>query len=123
MRKFVLITAIVLATASAQAGERSLTLATGDTNSAVTPAPATDAKVAQASPAVEPPKYIERPAVVETKPPPVAAQPVVAQPAAQPASPSVAQTASAPRVQKPRGKRMWTEARIIHELHRHGIYW
>jgi hypothetical protein len=27
------------------------------------------------------------------------------------------------RAEKPRRKRYWNEARIIGELHRHGIYW
>jgi hypothetical protein len=28
-----------------------------------------------------------------------------------------------PKVEKPKRKRMSTEARVIYELHRHGIYW
>jgi hypothetical protein len=127
MRKFIMITAIVLASASAQAADRSLTLAGSDAS----PAPAADTaktaeapKLAETPPATEAPKYVERPAAVETRPaPPAVAQPVAAPPIAEPAKPVAQKTASAPKVEKPRRRRYWTEARIIHELHRHGIYW
>jgi outer membrane biosynthesis protein TonB len=123
MRKFILITAMVLVSASAHAGgQRSLTLASSDepAKSVETQAPDTtpaDTKPAEATP-TEAPKYIERPAVTDTQP---ATQ-------CQPAAPT---TADAPKVtprqvattEKPKRRHQSTEGRIISELHRHGIYW
>jgi len=106
MRKFILITAMVLASASAQAASRSLTLA-----ESTTPAVAAPAETPKAT---EAPKYVDRPALVEPK---------AVQPNAQPATPVAENTASAPKAEKPRRQRYWTEGRIIGELHRHGIYW
>ena len=66
MRKFILIAGFVLASAAAQAGDRSLSLGGIETQAAPAPAKAMDAsKSAQAA---EAPKYVERPAVVEPKP-------------------------------------------------------
>ena len=63
------------------------------------------------------PKYVERPAAVETKSEPAKTE----QPkAAESTKPVAEKTAKA---DKPRKKRYWNEARIINELHRHGIYW
>jgi hypothetical protein len=121
MRKFILITAMVLVSATAHAGQRSLTLASSDEQAksvetkAVEPKPA-DAP-AEAAPA-ETPKYVERPAVVDT------------QPATQ-CQPAASTNADAPRVapketttaEKPKRRHQSTEARIISELHRHGVYW
>ena len=65
MRKFILIAGFVLASAAAQAGDRSLSLGGIETQAAPAPARATDtSKSAQAA---EAPKYVERPAVVEPK--------------------------------------------------------
>jgi hypothetical protein len=109
MRKFVLIAAMVVMSTTAQAGQsRSLTLASADQPAASTePAKATEV----ATPA-ETPKFVERPSAVGTTTAPV-------QPKADTATP-VRQTAKA---DKPKHKKYWTEARIIGELHRHGIYW
>ena len=122
MRKFMLITAMVLVSATAHAGQRSLTLASSDEpaksveTKAVEPKPA-DVRPAEAAPA-EAPKYVERPAVVDT------------QPATQ-CQPAGSTTTDAPKVtpkdvataEKPKRRHPSTEARIISELHRHGIYW
>ncbi|SDI72905.1 MULTISPECIES: hypothetical protein [Bradyrhizobium] len=127
MRKFILIAGFVLASATAQAGERSLSLAGSDVLAAPASAPAKIAdapKTAEApqaveAPKVEAPKYIERPAAVEPKAEtPKAETAKVEQTATESAKP--AKTAKA---DKPRHKRYWTEGRIISELHRHGIYW
>jgi hypothetical protein len=132
MRKFILITTMVLVSATAQAGEsRGLILASNDEPAAATPAPATDVKAAdtkaadtkpadtkpvdvkpaEAQPA-ETPKYVDRPAVVDTK---------TRQSADQ------CPCADAPRdtvkTVKPKRRHESTEARVIYELHRHGIYW
>lgn len=145
MRKYILIAGFVLASAAAQAGDRSLSLAGGETTATTAPAKVADgprtAELPQAveasrveAPSTEPskaeaPKYIERPAVVEPKAEaPKAAAPKAAtveaeQPTAEPAKPAARKTASTSKSEKPRRKRYWTEARIIRELNRHGIYW
>jgi hypothetical protein len=104
MRKFILIAAMVLVSATAQAGvKRGLTMAANDEQPA-----ATD----QAKPA-ETPKYVERPAAVTP-----AAQTTAAEPSKPVADKDIAAKAG-PR----KHKRSLTEARVIYELHRHGIYW
>jgi hypothetical protein len=133
MRRFVLIAAMVLVSATAQAGQsRSLTLASAEQPAASTePAaaqttniPTTKAQTAQtadtetpAAASSETPKFVERPAAVDT----TTTTPVP--PKADAAKP-VAQTAKSDnKADKPKHKKYWTEARIIGELHRHGIYW
>ena len=106
MRKFVLIAAMVLASASAQAaGSRGLTLASNDE-----PAATAQAAPAPAAAPADAPKYVERPSAADTKAP---EQPKVD-----------AKTDSRPvvRAEKKRHHES-TEARVIYELHRHGIYW
>jgi outer membrane biosynthesis protein TonB len=135
MRKSILIAAMVLvSSAAAEAGpSRSLTLASNDPPAAAQPTKAveptkaaeplktvepTKAVEAPAAPAAatETPKFVERPAAVEPCPP-------AGQPAADAkqldTKPVATQT---PKAAKPKHKG-WTEARIIGELHRHGIYW
>ena len=69
MRKFIFIAGFVLASAAAQAGDRSLSLGGIETKPAPAPAKAMDAsKTAEVPQAAEAPKYVERPAVVEPKP-------------------------------------------------------
>ena len=130
MRKFILITAMVLASATAQAGERSLTLGS---DNAATAAPAASApaqmveapKVSETTaPAAtaETPKYVERPALVEPK----AEQPKTEDSKLDQSygQPAPAKAASAPKPRRTaQHQRYWTEGRIIGELHRHGIYW
>jgi uncharacterized membrane protein len=109
IRKLILIASMILASATAHAGSsRSLTMAANDEPAASQP------KAAEPATATEAPKYVERPAVVETK---------ADEPKAEPAKPVAEKTASAPKVEKPKRKRYWNEARIINELHRHGVYW
>jgi outer membrane biosynthesis protein TonB len=132
MRKFILIAGFVLASAAAQAGERSLSLSGSDVLAA--PAPVTKAvdpsKTAEAPQAVDAPKsdapkYIERPAEVEPKvETPKAETPKAATPKVeQTTTTEPAKPVKTARAEKPRRKRYWNEARIIGELHRHGIYW
>src|ERR1700688_2720674 len=103
MRNLILVAAISLATATvANAGpSRSLSLAANETEQPVSEQPQTEQK------ADAPPGAVERPKLVvpqeQTKPPLVADKP------AEPA--------------KPKKKRSSTQARVIYELHRHGIYW
>jgi hypothetical protein len=118
MRRFILITAMVLVSATAHAGgERSLTLASSDEPAKSVETKAVDTKPAEATPA-EAPNYVERPAAVDT------------QPATQ-CQPPASATADAPKAtakqiataDKPKHRHPSTEARVISELHRHGIYW
>ncbi|ANW05116.1 hypothetical protein [Bradyrhizobium icense] len=148
MRKLILIAGFVLASAAAQAGDRSLSLGGIESPRASAPAKAVDApKTAEAPP--EPPKYVERPAIEPKTEAPkteapkaetpradtnkaAAARPKAARvyrPAAAasvnaaPARPAFRRTASMSRSMKPRRRHHWLEARIVRELHRHGIYW
>jgi hypothetical protein len=152
MRKFILIAGFVLVSAAAQAGDRSLSLAGGETQAAPAPARATDAS--KSAEAAEAPRYVERPAAVEpkaetTKPETTrseTARSETGRPAAsygqrmkhRPAGmqryanrpPSAgAGGASARRaamMQRGAGQhrmRLGIRARIIMALHRHGIYW
>ena len=127
MRKFILVAAMLLASASAQAGvSRSLILAAND--EVTTPAqPATTTTTAPAPPATTPatttpsadtPKFVERPAVAPTT--------------TTPATPAKTTTTGTPKTTKPVAsdpkadkakRRRDTEARVIYELHRHGVYW
>jgi hypothetical protein len=139
MRKLILIAGFALVSAAAQAGDRSLSLAGSETATVAAPAKPADApKTAEASqaaeaPTTDAPKYIERPAVVEPKTESSTEAPGTAsaktqsakleQPAAERARPAARRTASWSSSEKPRRKSYWTEARIVRELHRHGIYW
>lgn len=127
MRKFILITTMVLVSATAQAGSRSLTLASNEepavtVPAAVAPAQAVDTKPADTKPVdvkpaeaqpAETPKYVDRPAAVGTKPQQSADQCPCAAPVGT----------DAPKTVKPKRRHESTEARVIYELHRHGIYW
>ncbi|MCK1642474.1 hypothetical protein IVA95_34190 [Bradyrhizobium sp. 157] len=134
MRKLILIAGFVLASAAAQAGDRSLSL--GGIESA--PTKAVDApKTAEAPQPPEPPKYVERPAIEPKAETPKTDTNKTATPKATriyrpaaaasvnaaPARPAFRRTASMSRSMKPRRKHHWIEARIVRELHRHGIYW
>lgn len=112
MRKLILIAALVLISASAQAGSsRGLTLAANDPPAAadrkMTEAPAAESPKTEAAKA-ETPKPVERPAA-ETPP----------------EAPKADQLRPVPdkKAEKPKYRRESTEARVVDELHRHGIYW
>jgi hypothetical protein len=120
MRTFILVAGFVLTSATAQAGERGLSLAATDTPVVTAPAKSGGTqKTAEAPQAAESPKYVERPAVVE----PEAEMPKGEPSNTEPAKPVVQKTASAPKAERPHRRHYWTEARIIGELHRHGVYW
>jgi outer membrane biosynthesis protein TonB len=128
VRKFVLIAAMVLVSATAQAGEsRGLSLVSVETPAAPAQQPAaaepvkvqtaqTTETATPAAPPAETPKFVERPAAIDTTTTPPA------QPKADSAKP-VPQAKADTKADRPRHKKYWTEARIIGELHRHGIYW
>ena len=145
MRKFILIAGFVLASAAAQAGDRSLSLGGGETSTVTAPAKAPEgARIVEAPPAAEAPKYVERPAVVEPKPEtsktetsktetsnterarPRAAR--MQRHATRPASagsgrPSAQRAALMSRSAGSYRMRYGIRARIISALYRHGIYW
>ena len=101
MRKLFLITAIVLVSASANAGpSRNLSLASSEPPQAAEQ-PNSDQTADTPSAAIERPKLL--PPQEQAKDPVAADKPEVAA--------------------KPKTKRVSTEARVIYELHRHGIYW
>jgi hypothetical protein len=120
MRKFIVLTAMLLASATAQAGgSRSLTLASNDPPATAEPARPVEAKAVEQKPAetpkaVEAPAYVARPAVVGTAT--EGSQAETTKPVAEKAT----RTSSA---EKPRRRRESTEDRVIRELHRYGIYW
>jgi hypothetical protein len=126
MRKFILITAMVLASASAQAGvSRGLTLASNDepvaaveqAKEAPKEAPKEtikEAPKAVETPSAETPKFVDRPAPVNT---------TTEAPKGEPAKVVADKNPQTPKVEKPKRRRESTEARVIYELHRYGIYW
>ena len=118
----------VLVSASAQAaGPRGLTFASNEEPAVAAPAQAADTKPADVKPAdvkpvesqpaetpkAETPNYVDRPAAVGSNPQQSADQCPCAAPV----------TTDAPKTVKPKRRRESTEARVIYELHRHGIYW
>ena len=147
MRKFILIAGFALVSVAAQAGERSLSLGSGETTKVSAPAKATEgSRIAEVPQAAEAPKYVERPAVVEPKTEttrtetsrPAASNTERARPRAagmqryanRPASAGPGRpSASAQRaamMSRSAGQhrtRYGIRARIIAALHRHGIYW
>jgi hypothetical protein len=100
MRKFMIIAAISFVSATAYAGPSNVSLASDE------PPVAAEQPNAEQKADI-PPAAVERPKLVvpqeQTK------TPVVADKPAEPAT--------------PKKKRVSTEARVIYELHRHGIYW
>jgi hypothetical protein len=135
MRKLLLVTAMVLISASAQAGQsRSLSLASADEQAAIQAKPADaatteiNANAAQpaaiksaATAATDTPKFAERPPGVTAAPPPTAPATATTEP--QPTATGKPAASRAARAGRSRHSSDWSEARIIGELHRHGIYW
>jgi pyruvate/2-oxoglutarate dehydrogenase complex dihydrolipoamide acyltransferase (E2) component len=100
MRKLILIAAISLVSATANAGpSRSLSLASSE--------PTAAAEQPKTEQAAAPPAAVERPKLIA--PQEQAKAPVAAD------KPEV--------TAKPKTRHVSTEARVIYELHRHGIYW
>lgn len=138
MRKLLLVTAMVLISASAQAGQsRSLSLASVDDQAATQAKPAdattTQSSAISAQPAAiksaetstaDTPKFVERPPGVNTVPATTAPSATTsAQPQPQPTDSASPVASHAAKASRGKHKTDWTEARIIGELHRHGIYW
>lgn len=115
MRKLILIAAIsLLATQAHAGGPRSLSLAaTNSSQQATEPA----APVTPQVPAAAPATNVQTATTAPASTPPVTTAPAATAPAA------TAPAASATETVKPKHRRPSTEARVIRELHRHGIYW
>ncbi|MCG2631444.1 hypothetical protein L6654_32925 [Bradyrhizobium sp. WYCCWR 13023] len=122
MRKIILVAAMVLVSASAQAGgARSLSLASANDQApapqgTVAP-PANTTQVSEVAPVATAPTYVDRPTAVSTTAPAATTTTSTSSPAAAQPAPKTT------KVDKPRHHKTWTEGRIISELHRHGIYW
>ena len=116
MRKFILITAMMLASATAQAGStRSLTLASNEPPAAAQPVEQKAVEAPKAGQAAtEAPAYVARPSAVGT---------TTEGSKAETTKPVVERTTKTTGAAKPKRKRESTEARVIRELNRHGIYW
>ncbi|MES2193873.1 MAG: hypothetical protein V4517_05620 [Pseudomonadota bacterium] len=115
MRQYLFIAAMMLASTAAQAGPtRSLTLASNEPPAVAEPARPVEQKAVQTPAATETPAYVARPAAVGTTT--EASKAETTKPVAEKAT----RTSSA---DKPKRRRESTEARVIRELHRHGIYW
>jgi len=153
MRKFILIAAVAVVSAtSAQAGDsRSLSLAGVDERlpaalgkaaeppkiveapkppdppkAAEMAKPVEEPKAAETPKTDQPPQYVARPAAVGTKTESAKAGQVSFEdnkPVAEKDRPAVEKEQRTAKSDKPRPKRHWDEARIIRELHRYGIYW
>lgn len=119
MRKIVLVAAMVLVSASAHAGDRGLSLSTATAAPQIAAAITPTTQMSEVAPAVEAPKYVDRPPAIPAPAPAVTATTATSGPVTT-VKPATKTTAKADRS---RHKRTWTEARIISELHRHGVYW
>jgi hypothetical protein len=133
MRKIILVAAMLLASASAQAaGPRSLTLASAELDATPQTTTTTAPQATQTAKPADAPKNVDRPSAVSTAlattttTSALATTTTTSAPATTPA-PAAVTTKPAPKVtataSKPKPKTYWTEGRIISELHRHGIYW
>ena len=145
MRKFILIAGFVLASAAAQAGDRSLSLGGGETTTAPAPAKATEHRKARKSRRLRKPRNMSS-GPRSSSPRPRRASPRRAGPRRAtprgpgPGRPGCSGTPLAPRAPDPEDPsarraammsrsagahrmRYGIRARIISALHRHGIYW
>lgn len=143
MRRFILIAGLVLASAAAQAGDRSLSLGGNETQRAPAPAKTVDAPRTAEAPVAETPRYTERPAIVEPRaetskaetrkvetpraeaprPTAKAARLAAQRSGVTPTRPAFRRTASMSGRMRPHSLRYSFQARIVRALHRHGIYW
>jgi len=111
MRKFILIAAMILVSATAEAEQsRSLITASAEPTASETPK---TAQAATPAATTETAKFVERPAAVDATTPAEADS----------CKPTPRTAKIDTKTDKPRHKKYWTEARIVGELHRHGIYW
>ena len=117
MRKLILIATMSLLAGQAYAGgPRSLSLsATNASQATEQPATTAPAQATQA-PTAAPSANVQTATTTQASTPPAAPAPAAAAVAATPAQPTAGAT-------KPKHREPSTEARVIRELHQHGIYW
>jgi hypothetical protein len=121
MRKLILIAAMsLLATQAYAGGPRSLSLASQPATEQ--PAAATAPQATQ-PPAATPPANAQTATTTPASTPPATAAPATTAPAVTPAQSTAAPVASTTETAKSKHRQPSTEARVIRELHRHGIYW
>ena len=120
MRKLILIAVLSLVATQAHAGgSRSLSLAAVNASQPTTEQPAPPAPPQTApAPAAARPANIQTATVAPTSTQPTAT--TTTAPAATTVQPTAAPIAEAA---KPKHRKISVEARVIRELHRHGIYW
>lgn len=113
MRKLILIATMSLLASQAYAGgPRSLSLAATNSSQQATEQPAAPVT----PPSATPPANAQTATTTQASTAPAAPTQAATAPAATPAQPTT-ETA------KPKRRQPSTEARVIRELHRHGIYW
>jgi hypothetical protein len=117
MRKLILIATMSLLAGQAYAGgPRSLSLsATNASQATEQPATTAPAQATQA-PTATPPANVQTATTTPASTPPAAPAQTATAPAATTAQPAA-------EAAKPKHRESSTEARVIRELHRHGIYW
>jgi hypothetical protein len=122
MRKLILIAAMsLLASQACAGGPRSLSLAATNGSEQTAEQPATTAAASPQAPAAAP-MNVQRATTAPTSTPPAATAKTIA------TAPAATQSRAAPvastrETTKPKRRQPSTEARVIRELHRHGIYW
>jgi hypothetical protein len=122
MRKLVLIAAMsLLATQAYAGGPRSLSLAATNASQPAADQPATVA--APQAPAQTPSANVQSATTTPASSPVATTAPAATAPAVAPAQSTAAPVARMTETTKPKHREPSTEARVIHELHRHGIYW
>jgi hypothetical protein len=124
MRKIILVASMVLVSASAQAGDRSLSMSAGTEQTSapqITTVAAPTTHISEVAPATEAPKYVDRPPAIPAPAPVVATAPAVTTTAA-PAPAPAAKPVKTAKAGRSKHVPYWSERRIIAELHRHGIY-
>ncbi len=125
MRKIILVAAMVMASAAAHAGERSLSMSPGTEQTTAPQTTTTTAPATQTSEAAPVTQAPYRPPVVSLTAPVAATAPAVttAAPASTIKPARLAKPTRTARVSKPKYAPYWSERRIVAELHRHGFYW
>ncbi|EHR06365.1 hypothetical protein [Bradyrhizobium sp. WSM471] len=122
MRKLILIAAMSLLASQAYAdGPRSLSLAATNASPQTAEQPATTAATPPQGPAAAPSNVQTATTAPTSTPPAATATTTAIAPAATQSS--AAPVASTRETTKPKRRQPSTEARVIRELHRHGIYW
>jgi len=122
VRKLILIATVsLLATQAYAGGPRSLSLAATNASQPAAEQPATAAP--PQAPAATSPANVQTATTTPASTPPATTAPAATAPAAMPAQSTAAPAVNTTEAAKPKHHQPSTEARVIRELHRHGIYW